>query len=473
MKINNKSSLSQKTNNIKSLIRDVYTDRKRPFIIGFSGGKDSTMTLQMVLEAIVLDKIISVEYPIHIISTDTLVETPFFISHVNNSIQLINNWAKEMGLEKKIIAHKLTPEYKNSFWVNLIGKGYPAPSQTFRWCTDRMKIKPVNKFVKQQVENGATQDVTIVIGARKDESISRKQLMENYEKNSSKLGLTEHGTLSGASIFSPISELSTDEVWLYLSTNPNPWGADNQTLINMYAQGSDSTECPTVIDDKTESCGNSRFGCWVCTVVQKDTSMENVSKEKGNEWMKELLVFRNMLKKTTDVDHKSKYRSHKRRNGKTFATRDQKRIAYGPYKMEYRKQFLKDLLKVQKRINNMGQDLKLIQDEELSLIRDIWIAENFDVEDSVSQALDEAGFKVDFEKKYEFAFDKEDKILLNDLCEEESLDPEIIGRILNTEMLNNEPSKRKNITKDIEKIFNEEWRKEKEILDELVDKDTM
>ena len=200
--MNNKKSFSEKINEIKSEILKVYNDRKKPFIVGFSGGKDSTMTLQIVLEAL-LDKNNNLEYPIHVISTDTLVETPFFISHVNNSIKLINEMAEQKGLADKVIAHKLIPQYNNSFWVNLIGRGYPAPSQTFRWCTDRMKIKPVNAFVKQRVNDD--QDVTIVIGARKDESISRKQLMENYEKNASNLGLTKHDSLHGAWVFSPIS----------------------------------------------------------------------------------------------------------------------------------------------------------------------------------------------------------------------------------------------------------------------------
>jgi len=466
METNNKRSFSQKINEIKNEILSVYLSRKRPFIIGFSGGKDSTMTLQIVLEAL-FDNNNEIKYPIHIISTDTLVETPFFISHVNNSIKLINKMAKQKGLEDKIIAHKLTPEYKNSFWVNLIGRGYPAPSQTFRWCTDRMKIKPVNVFVSKRVNDD--QDVTIVIGARKDESISRKQLMENYEKNASNLGLTEHDSLSGAWVFSPISELSTEEVWMYLRMNQNPWGADNETLMNMYAQGSDSTECPTVIDDKTESCGNSRFGCWVCTVVNKDTSMENVSQEKGNEWMKELLTFRNKLKESIQVENKSKFRSHKRRNGFVSITRDKERIAYGPYKIEIRKQFLDDLLKVQKKINEMGQDIKLIHEEELSLIRDIWIEENYDWEDSVSISLEEVGLKVDFERQYNLVFNIKDKELLKSLCRQEGVDPELIGRILNTEILNNKPSGRRKVLKDIKKIFAEEWRDEKTILQQIRD----
>ncbi|MCB1193045.1 MAG: hypothetical protein H7A23_12965 [Leptospiraceae bacterium] len=32
-------------------------------------------------------------------------------------------------------------------------------------------------------------------------------------------------------------------------------------------------ECPLVIDDTTPSCGNSRLGCWTCTVIDQDKSM--------------------------------------------------------------------------------------------------------------------------------------------------------------------------------------------------------
>src|SRR5258708_39721238 len=67
-----------------------------------------------------------------------------------------------------ITPHKLTPEIEDSFWVNLIGKGYPAPRLKFRWCTERLKIKPSNKFIREVVRSSG--EAILVLGTRKAES---------------------------------------------------------------------------------------------------------------------------------------------------------------------------------------------------------------------------------------------------------------------------------------------------------------
>lgn len=74
-------------------------------------------------------------------------------------------------------------------------------------------------------------------------------------------------------------------------------------------------ECPLVIDESTPSCGNSRFGCWTCTVVTKDKAMESLIKN-GEEWMSPLLKYRDLLAFTTDPVNKDTYRNYKRRTGK-------------------------------------------------------------------------------------------------------------------------------------------------------------
>ena len=452
---------------IREHIKKVYIELRRPFIIGFSGGKDSTMTLQLVWEALNELNSKDLTNPIHVISTDTLVETPFFISHINDSIEKINIAAKDQHLP--ISAHKLTPEFSNSFWVNLIGKGYPAPSQTFRWCTDRMKIKPVNKFIQENVQ--LSKEVVVVLGARKDESISRAQVIENKEKNASRLGLTMHPDLMGTLVYTPISELKTDKVWLYLNMTQNPWGADNKILQSMYQIGSDDAECPTVVDDKTASCGNSRFGCWVCTVVSKDTSMENVIKENGNEWMERLLSFRNMLKDTIKPENKSKYRSHKRRNGKVSLVRDGSKIAYGPYKFEYRKKFLEEILDIQHEIQNhhRKKDFKIIHEDELKEIRLIWLKEEYDWSDTVKSLHSKYSQNNDIFDSFELIFDQEDLLELSKICNEKDVDFNLVARILNLEvsMNQNSSSLKSRRIKEIENIFLEDWKTEEEILEEL------
>ena len=68
----------------------------------------------------------------------------------------------------RITPHKLTPDVKDTFWVNLIGRGYPAPRKLFRWCTSRMKINPSNTFIRDVVRESG--EAMLVLGTRKAES---------------------------------------------------------------------------------------------------------------------------------------------------------------------------------------------------------------------------------------------------------------------------------------------------------------
>jgi DNA sulfur modification protein DndC len=114
--------------------------------------------------------------------------------------------------------------------------------------------------------------------------------MNNY--NTGKR-LRKH-TLSNAFVYTPIADLSNNEVWAYLLQVPNPWDGSNKKLLALYKNACSGGECPFVIETGTQSCGKSRFGCWVCTVVDRDKSMENFI-DNGEEWMEELLNFRNWL----------------------------------------------------------------------------------------------------------------------------------------------------------------------------------
>ncbi|TKX46535.1 DNA phosphorothioation system sulfurtransferase DndC, partial [Halorubrum sp. ASP121] len=146
------------------------------------------------------------------------------------------------------------------FWVNLIGRGYPAPNQNFRWCTERLKIDPADRFIENQVsEHG---EVIVILGARKAESATREQVMEMHSIDGSVL--SRHNKFANAFVYTPIEDWIVDDVWTYLiQAVENPWGKNNRDLAALYQEADD--ECPMVIDTKTPSCGNSRFGCWTCT----------------------------------------------------------------------------------------------------------------------------------------------------------------------------------------------------------------
>ena len=442
---------------IKDHIRKVYNAYNRPFVIGFSGGKDSTAALQVVWEAIEELPSEELTQDIHVISTDTLVETPYIIDYVSKTLQQINKSAQAKGLP--IYAHKLTPLYKNSFWVNLIGKGYPAPSQSFRWCTERLKIEPVNRFIEESVDRWG--EATVILGARSSESASRSQVFA--KKIRDKLGLTKHPSLSAAYVYTPIEDMSTDDVWSYLlARKASPWGGNNHDLSAMY-QNAAGGECPMVVDASTPSCGNSRFGCWTCTLVEKDTTMENLV-DGGEDWMAPLLEFRDLLNDTQRPENKAKYRGHKRRNGRIAFIRDTEKLSFGPYKLEWRREFLRELLTIQKQIRIEGPDpeLTLIAPEELELIREHWREEEWI--DSVAEICREIdGDDFLLKPVAGSAFNSEDFKLLEELCKEEDLNVDLPAKLINQEQQLQGMRRRSGILNKIDSVFNEDWYTEEEM----------
>jgi len=206
----------------------------------------------------------------HVISTDTLVEQPLVAAWVDASLARMSTAAGEQGLP--FVPHKLTPEVENTFWVNLIGKGYPAPRNKFRWCTERLKIMPSNKFIHDVVRSNG--EAILVLGTRKAESQRRAITMSKLESKRVRERLAPNASLPNSLVYTPIEDWNNDDVWLFLMQVKNPWGHDNKSLLGMYQGATEGGACPLVVDSSTPSCSTSRFGYWVCTVVEKDRSME-------------------------------------------------------------------------------------------------------------------------------------------------------------------------------------------------------
>lgn len=302
---------NQKFIQAKEDIKKVYYHDDMPWVIGFSGGKDSTCTTQLVVDVLMTLKAEgkNLNKNVYIISSDTLVENPMIVSTIHETINNINNLAVRENLP--ISAHIIKPKYNNTFWANLIGRGYPCPNQTFRWCTDRMKIHPANDFIMNIVDKYG--EAVMLLGVREGESNSRDRVLENHTIEGQLL--MRHTTMSNAYIFAPIRSFTVDDVWEYLLTNDSPWGADNKKLFELYKDSSE--DCPMMIDEdmkKTESCGNSRFGCWICTVVSKDKSLTSFI-EKGESWLRPMLEFRNWLYSIRDNESK---RMRMRKDGSIY-----------------------------------------------------------------------------------------------------------------------------------------------------------
>ena len=236
-------------NKLTTEIQELYCSDSIPWILGVSWGKDSSTILQLVWNAIAKLAPEKRKKKVYVITTDTQVENPIVSNWVRHCIDRLKSQAEL--LELPIEAHLLKPVVKDTFWSNLIGKGYPAPRNGFRWCTDRLKINPANRFIREVVQsNGET---ILVLGTRKAESSKRAMTMKKYEKNRVRDYLSPNARLPNSLIYTPIEDWRTDEVWMYLMQFKNPWGGNNQDLFTLYRGATADNECPLVVDTSTPS----------------------------------------------------------------------------------------------------------------------------------------------------------------------------------------------------------------------------
>jgi len=441
-------------------IRGVYNQYPQPWVLGYSGGKDSTTVLQLVWKALEVLPPEERQKPIYVITSDTKVETPVIVDYIDRNIEFINEKSKETGMP--FIAEKVMPLLQESFWVNLIGRGYPAPTIRFRWCTDRMKINPANRFIEEKVTQLG--EVIMVLGVRSTESATRMQLMNTYRVKNHLL--RRHTTLRGAYVYAPIADFSADDVWTYLLQVPSPWGGNNRDLAALYRNAS-AGECPLVIDTSTPSCGNSRFGCWVCTVASRDLSMEALI-DSGEEWMEPLLEFRDWLSKTTDPEHKLEYRGIRGRDGRVVLKKDGKPAAR-TYMPEVSEEMLRKVLRIQKQVRESGPDpdVTLISEDELFEIRRIWRTEREDWDDSVPVIFREVyGYDLEWPIDDDQVFDADHQALLSVICDEYDVPFEMVAKLLEAERRANGMARRAGIYKALSSILGQEWRKEEDILHE-------
>lgn len=328
---------AKKIDLVRTDIRDSYLANGIPWVIAYSGGKDSTMTLQLVLETIA-------ESPgkqVHILYADTRVEPPPVIEQATSLLNKINNWARENNLP--ITAEIVYPTADDNFFVLVLGKGYLPPTRWFRWCTERLKVRPIKKYIRGLVrEHGAC---TVLLGVRLKESQERDR---GLNKRGYSKWMPFEG-LQGATIYAPILELSIEDVWTYLLDIDPPWGVDYSLLRQLYTGGNSSCSL---------FCGGIRFGCWVCTVVKKDRCTEGLAQIPGWDWLENFLGYRDLM---LSVRNNPANRLLRNNNGHNYL---------GPLSLKARKYLYEELKELEKVI---GINILSLEDE--TKIFDLWVKE--------------------------------------------------------------------------------------------------
>lgn len=435
-------------------IVDLYQSDPTPWVVGYSGGKDSTATLQLIWLALSrLDATARLK-PVYVISTDTLVENPIVAAWVGRSLDRMGEAAAAAGLP--LTSHRLTPDPTESFWTTLIGRGYPAPRAKFRWCTDRLKINPSNRFISRVVK--ASGEVIVVLGTRKAESQARAKAMERFEGQRVREKLSPNGKLPNSYVYSPIESWSNDDVWTFLMQVKNPWGFDNKDLLTMYQGASADGECPLVIDTTTPSCGDSRFGCWVCTMVERDKSMTAmISNDVEKEWMLPLLELRNELdirNEETGKRDDRHLRDFRKMNGSLQLHNG--RMVHGPYIQSARERWLRRVLEAQRHIREHGPrevgTIELITLPELREIRRLWVTEKHEIEDSLPGIYQEVLGEPfpDGAIDDSLPFGRDEIEILRDLCGDDILHFQLTRELLDVERQHRTMARRAGLFKSLE-----------------------
>jgi len=443
-------------------MRLVYLHDQRPWLLGFSGGKDSTLLCQLTFEMLKSLEPEQRTKKVYIVTSDTMVENPIVKAYMHRMSAAINQASQAYNLN--VEAHILYPDIRHTFWSLVIGLGYPTPEAPgFRWCTERLKINPSNKFTYDTIKKDG--EIVILLGVRKAESAARSKSISAHEIEG-KL-LSPHVSIPKAYVYNPLTEVTNSVVWEYLLKGDamSAWDTDNKYLFSLY-QGENLGEEQSVVGeidkDKIPITGNSRFGCWCCTMVKEDKSLQNFI-DHGAENLKPLRKFRNWL---VDLRATPEARDWRRRNGSVYFNAEGE-FGRGPFTLETRKDILRRLLMLEEETG-----YELITIDELKMIDKLWEDEG----DLTRRALVDIYYEVKHTRlpwdQFKHAkYDKETVDNISALCEKYNVPFELVSKLLiavdNTKFYTRSAVS----AREVEKIMNQGWLHYEKIQEGLEDED--
>ena len=440
----------------------VYKHDNRPWLIGYSGGKDSTLLVSLVIETVMRLPERERTKHIFIVTSDTGVENPIVKKYMHSSSNKINEFSKKINAN--IQADIIYPEVVQSYWSLVIGLGYPTPEPPgFRWCTERLKILPMNRYTNSIIEQHG--EVILLLGVRKAESSTRKRSITAREIEGKIL--TRHTDIPKAHVYNPLTEIKNELVWEYLLKDDgvSTWGVDMKYLFSLY-QGEDLGEEQSVIGqvnkDKIPITGNSRFGCWCCTIVKIDKSLQKFI-DNGSKELIPLSDFRDWL---VSIRQDPEFRDNKRRNGKVYQ-KSNGEYGFGPFKLSARQEILKRLLVLQR-----DTGFELITNEELKTIDTLWDLEGDLTRRRLVDIYYEVyGERLPWDEYKEPLYDLGIIDEIRETAEKSDIPFELVTKLIVMINSNKYIAKSTKLKKEFDKLLNQEWIHHETIKEGLNDED--
>lgn len=339
-----------------------YGSLYKHWAIAFSGGKDSSATVTLVVHLIETGQIPRPE-SLTILYADTRQELPPLHAAAMGILKSL----RDRGFDTRIVL----PELDHRYFVYMLGRGVPPPSNTFRWCTPKLKVMSMEKELERLREERG-EKFLMLTGVRIGESAARDQrIAMSCTKDGGECGqgwFQQSSSQAISDTLAPILHWRVCHVWDWLVQADVELGFPTFPVAQVYGMQQSDGEEPLAY----------RTGCIGCPLVDEDKALESILKQPEWAYLKPLKELRPIYLEAKKPQSRLRKTAHWNKDG----TLSMRRGKLGPLSLEARKTILQKILKIQQQVNKAARaqcspEVSLINDEELKRINELIDAKTY------------------------------------------------------------------------------------------------
>jgi DNA sulfur modification protein DndC len=308
---------------------NAYAANYRHWAIAYSGGKDSSALVTVVLWLIAQGKITTPE-SLTVLYSDTRQEIPPLQIGALKTLETV----RQMGYTARVVL----PEMDNRYFVYMLGRGVPPPNNnTLRWCTPQIKVEPMVSALKSlRDEHG--EKFLMLTGVRIGESAARDaRIALSCSRNGAECGqgwFQETTPDSVADTLAPLLHWRVCHVWDWLMFEA-PAIAPSVSFVAQVYGGEEAEEI------------NARTGCIGCPLATKDAALDHVLSIPEWAYLQPLKRLRPLYTELRSFRHRKQKDGERNKDGNFSSNPSRK----GPLTLAAREWALGEILAVQNKIN--------------------------------------------------------------------------------------------------------------------------
>lgn len=324
-----------------------YRERFDNWQVSWSGGKDSTATLTLIVWMIESGMVPAPDRLV-VLYADTRMELPpLYVA----ALGVIDD-LRARGIEVQIV----TAPVEKRFLPYILGRGVPPPNNnTLRWCTRQIKVEPMKIAVEQH-------GWLTITGVRIGESAARdERIVLSCSRDGAECG-QGHFFQGLTNTLAPIVHWRVCHVWEWLKH----WAPQAQ-----YGDWDTSALADAYGGDEAEEI-NARTGCICCPLASKDTALDTILSMPKWRYLSPLKELRNIYAEMRSPIHRLRQPGTQLRRDGTIPKNPNR---MGPLKIESRMMFFAQIQDIQNRINSdpgCRHKIDILNLEEVEYINGCW-----------------------------------------------------------------------------------------------------